>query len=228
MLLGRIFGMFKTFMMNRINNAFAKGGQIEGAGKYVPVIIDKDGQEVMVAQWENEMVEGFLNTTYKALYNLIINRDLKTYSKLKDFEKKNLVKMAVNLSTTIFMFLIYTQFVAKDWDDDDIDKPLLEGGKLPPYRLLKNWMYTYQSILAVPLLYESITNPFAIVDIATGMFSDIYGNFDIRRGIGSSQWRAFVEAYEISTGQDSRQIRSDLKAEKARQTRIENELNKNN
>lgn len=227
MLLGRVFGMFKTFMINRLNNAFMPLAEVEGAGKYIAVIEDHDGTEVMVAHWENEMVEGFINTTFKTLSHLVKHRDLSVFSKLKSHEKRNLVKMGVNLSATIFMFLMYNLLVAKDWDDDDIDKPLLEGGKIAPYRMVKNWLYTYQSILAIPLLYDAIKNPFAIVDISTGMFTNVYGKFDITKGPFSAQARAGREAYEMLTGQDSRQIRADAIKEKAAQTRLENELKNN-
>jgi len=221
-IVGRLFGMFKNFMTNRINNAFIRGQYVDGLGQYVTrlEISDVDGKPAYVTKWEAEFVEGYLKTITRTLNEAIKARDIRYWHNLNDSEKRNVIKGGVNLSAWLFMLIVYSMLVGDDWDEAE------KEGKIPPYRILKNFKYSYQSLLAVPLLFEAAKNPFAIVDISTGLFTDIYGNFDLSRYPGKTQFNSISEAINLISGEDMHALRRQKIEEKRRERKREQIIQK--
>lgn len=225
--LGRLFSMFKKFMESRINNALIHGQYVKGSGQYVVEereTKDIDGSTVYITKWESVMVEGYLRTIFRTMNEAVAARDLKYWSKLQDYEKANVVKGATNIAGFIFMSLIYSLLVSDDWDENENDH------KLPPLRVLKNFKYSYQSLLAVPLLYEAVQNPFALIDISTGLFVDSFGKFKFTPPF-VAQVKQFKEFGVLVSGKsplDVQKQRAKRDREEREQKRKENESNKNN
>jgi hypothetical protein len=122
------------------------------------------------------------------------------------------------------MIMIYNLLVSQDCSEDEKDKPI------PPLRMAKNIEYTYQSLLVIPLLIEMFKNPFAVVDIITGIFVDAYGEPRLKLPF-KSQAEAFEEVGSLFSGQEPRQVQKDKEKAAAKERaakRKEDELNKNN
>ena len=160
--LGQMLEKFKTFMVTRYENAVSKRKEIEDAG-HINMVKDANGH--YYAEWEKLMVEGYTRTIFNYIRDSVYNKRLTKWNELDNVEKYNIAHSAVNLSMYTSLFAMYNLLVSTK-DQDKV---------IPNWRINRNFMYAFKSLLVAPLMYDFITKPFATVEILTNIWSKPFG-----------------------------------------------------
>jgi hypothetical protein len=167
-ILGRAAAMFVNFFFSRFTHAFQPGSYNTTLGRPV-VVKDINGQ--YIGRWERLYIEGYVATMSRMLTNIFTTGKFKRWSDLNKTEQINLIKaitIAVEFAGVMLMYGALVQ------DDKNKNKPI------PNWRIIRNVKYAMYSLLVLPTMIEWFRNPFAMVDILSGMFIDPWGNFKIR------------------------------------------------
>jgi len=182
-MIGKMFLMFKQWMITRFENAFAVEKTLDEGGK-VEMIKDENGE--WTAQWERVMVDGTVSTVYGYIRDSILAKKPLSLKNLSASKKYAMTKATMNLAMYTFMYFLFAQLVDQG-EDEDKDKPI------PNWRIVKNFRYAYQSLLVWPMMIEGVTRPFPAVDILAGFWQDMFGNFKLKNAPFANQGYDLIE-----------------------------------
>jgi len=179
-LIGRMFLMFKNWMMSRVENAIGQKKDLNSIGK---IHMIKDGEGNFVPEWQRGVTEGYLKTAFNGIRHIIVDRDLHSFAHMEDYQKRNYVKLATNLAMFTAMMSLYNLFVS---DKDD-------KKAVPDIRVVRNFKYSYQSLLVFPMMKEMATKPFAAADILGPYWDTIFGEAKAKSIPFKSQYKTITE-----------------------------------
>jgi len=168
-MIGKMFLMFKNWMVTRYQNALSERKYLEEGGKLV-IVRDENGE--LGARWERIMTEGYMTTVFEYIRDSVLDKRMIKWGELDDVKKYNIIKASVNLAAYTMMFAAYNLLVS---DKDDDDKPI------PDWRIIRNFKYAYQSLLILPMIIEAIEKPFATVSILTSFWNNPFGEASIEK-----------------------------------------------
>ena len=151
--LGRMAMMFTTWLMTKASAAFKQGSYIDEIG-YIDIKEDINGN--FIPYWQREWTEGYMTTVMRMTFDLIRHGDVKQFKNMNQSEKLNWIKYGSIVMTFLSSWLLYGLVVKEDDDDK---------GLIPEWRLMRNFRYSYGSLMVLSTVYEKLNSPFAVVGI---------------------------------------------------------------
>jgi len=186
-ILGKMFGMFKTWFQSRYTNAFAKHGYNENIGRYIP---KKDVNGNWTAEWDRLETEGYITTMY-SLFMHLLGGNVRDW-KVTPTRKANIVKWITSVTLFLAVQGLYSVFVKQKEDDDR------ELAVIPDWRIIRNVRYGISSLMVIPTIIEMASHPFAAVDIVNSWFTDPMGNIKLFGNVpGKTQINTILEPFDI-------------------------------
>jgi hypothetical protein len=199
--LGKLFSMFNIWFISRVSNAFQKGEHIETLGDWRishdekgNVIYDEHGEPMV--QFEKEFVEGYMRTITRYM-GILLRYGKFDYKNMTSNDKRNFMKFATSVALFFIMRALYLGLVDDDKDKDksaklfwskmNFDKPI------PNWRLIRNVMYSYESLLVLPTAIRTINEPFAVFQILRNYIFDRNNKMSFNNYPGKAAITAFKE-----------------------------------
>lgn len=158
LLVGRMFLMFRNYLVTAFQDAFHEGKWLDNAGRLKIKEVTGDNGIEYVAEWERIYVEGYVTTLFNSLTQLVRTGK---FQKLKEHEKANYRKLIARAAIFLAMYMLYNGLVDKEDDKDDDDNPI------PDWRLIKNFRYIAGSIFILPQVIEAVKQPSAFINMVT-------------------------------------------------------------
>lgn len=170
-LIGRMAGMFHTFLVTMMQNAFQKETPVDELGKYV-VTIDNEGKPT--AAWERHFVKGYITTIVDCM-RILVNyiRTGKNDIKLKKVDKYNIAKVTTIIAMFLLVQLLYGLLVDEGDDPDDDDDLIKEN------RLTKKVTQAALGLFAIPSILGMIKDPWPAAGMTERVFYNKYGQYNV-------------------------------------------------
>lgn len=192
--LGSFYKTFKTFFITKYDNAVQKGSYSKDLGN-VAVYKDPNTGEY-VAKWQQQYMEGYLLTLGKVIKDLWF-KDSGIYTSEywinNPHRTRNMIRWGSMMATFFSSYILYALLVSKEKDDE---KPI------PNIRLIRNLMYSYESLLVIPTLGRFISGESAFAStgiikrFVEGVWEMDYKKLSSSIGIGGSTL-SFYELYNV-------------------------------
>jgi hypothetical protein len=198
-LIGRMFLMFRNWMMSRVENAVGAHKTLESISH---VHMVKDDQGNFYPEWQRYMTEGYLTTVFDGIKHVIVDRNFNSYAHMTALQKQNYVKLAVNLAMFTTMMAMYNLFVHdKKKEKGMSDRQKFESTKfIPDIRMVRNIKYAYESLLVLPMIADMFTKPYAAPDILGPYWQTIFGTATKNAIPFSSQYKTLEELGNVGQG----------------------------
>ena len=206
--LGKAFSIFKTWFFARVTNAFQDGYYLDSGGFYV---VEKDADGNMAAKWQRIWVEGYIRTFLKFQRAVLHGRGITYLKNMNVQQQENLTKLGLNLMLSIGGLILYYSIV-QSYNAPEEEK---KKKPIPPYRLVRNFKYSLESLLVIPTMFEMLQEPFVSMNILKNIFMDPFGNWRFAAGTISmpAQYTAVMEAIE---GMEEKERKAREKAEETK------------
>jgi hypothetical protein len=183
-MVGKMAGMFTTWFMTKVSNAYKQGSFIDELG-YYKITMDVHGN--YIPQWQREWTEGYLNTVWR--YTKALGRgDMAAFKNMQPHEKKNIIKYALTVATFLSSWIAYGLFVEdperrkrlvelRDTDPEKYEEAIKywrwvrvklgmnAEGYIDETRAVKNAKYALASLFVIPIVLEKLDSPFAVTGI---------------------------------------------------------------
>ena len=126
-------------------------------------------------------------------------------------QQENLTKLGLNLMLSIGGLMLYYSIV-QSYNAPEEEK---KKKPIPPYRLVRNFKYSLESLLVIPTMFEMLQEPFVSMNILKNIFMDPFGNWRFAAGTISmpAQYTAVMEAIE---GMEAKERKAREKAEETK------------
>lgn len=170
-IIGRMAGMFHTYLVTMIQNAFQEETPIDELGKYV-VTYDNEGKAT--AAWERHYVKGYIVTImdcFRILSNYV--KTGRSDLKLKKVDKYNIAKVTTMIAMFLLVQILYGLLVDEGDDSDDDDDLIKEN------MFTKKFTQAAWGLFAIPNMLEMIKEPWAAAGMTERIFKNKYGQYGV-------------------------------------------------